>query len=116
MARLYEASLNCTMGIDFTRPFREYEKQEEKNVNHWVDHFRSVNPEQELVGEILSWPRADGYAQYMIINEKPFTIAHLNIGDAWHVEGALIRGLRLEEARQMVERRVELKKIFSSRT
>lgn len=70
----------------------------------------------DLVGEILRWQRADGYAQYMVVSQKPLILAHLAIGDAWQVEAALIRGLRLTDVREMVERERSLRKLFSKKS
>jgi hypothetical protein len=65
-----------------------------------------------LVGELLRWPRGDGHAVYMITKERPFTIAHVQIGDAWEIEAALIRGLRMEDARLMVEQDRKIAELF----
>lgn len=70
----------------------------------------------DLVGEILRWQRADGYAQYMVVSQKPLALAHLIIGDAWQVEAALIRGLRLTDVREMVRREGSLRKLFSKKS
>jgi len=82
----------------------------------WTDTIkgalRRVYP-GELVGEVLRWPRADGYAQYIVVSERPLQVAHLSIMDAWTVEEALIRGLRLADVRQMVERSRKLAALFS---
>jgi hypothetical protein len=69
-------------------------------------------PEGTLVGALLRWQRADGYAVYRITNERPFTIQHVPFGDAWTVEPALIRGLTLSDAREMVARERRLSALF----
>ena len=69
----------------------------------------------ELVGEEIRWPRADGYARYLVAKERPLELVHLAVGDAWQVEDALIRGLRLKEVREMVARQHGLSELFGSK-
>jgi hypothetical protein len=89
--------------------WREREKAELRRVSQILQEEKTG----DLVGETLRWQRADGYAQYIIVSEKPFAIAHLVIGDAYSVEEALIRGLRLSDAREMVRRERGMKELFS---
>lgn len=65
-----------------------------------------------VVGEVVRWQRGDGYAQYMVWRAKPLQLIHIATGDAWGVEDALIRGLRLTDIRQMVEREKRLDALF----
>jgi len=55
------------------------------------------------VGEIIMWGVADGYAQYMVVNEKPLQLFHLPFGDAYSAGAVWERGLRIADVRQMVE-------------
>lgn len=66
-----------------------------------------------LVGEIVRFQIADGYAQYMVWKEKPLTLVHLAIHDAWSIPEAHARGLRLADVRGMVERDRALSDLFS---
>lgn len=66
----------------------------------------------DLIGEVLRWPRADGYAVYMVWNVYPLEIVHLAVGDAWSIEPALIRGLNVAEVRRMVEHERAMKEMF----
>ncbi len=89
----------------------EWMEREAKVLSAVQKAARAVN-KGDLVGEILRWQRADGYAQYMVVSQKPLTLAHLVIGDAWQVEAALIRGLRLTDVREMVRRQRGMKELF----
>ncbi len=63
-----------------------------------------VKPKRiDLIGEIIRFPRADGYARYLVWNVSPLQLIWLELGDAWQVEGALIRGLNLQDVIQKVE-------------
>lgn len=55
-----------------------------------------------LVGKVVRWPVADGYAEYMILSEAPLVLQHIADYDGYRVEVALIRGLRLRDVEAMV--------------
>ncbi|MCL4682393.1 MAG: hypothetical protein KJZ92_14125 [Rhodocyclaceae bacterium] len=72
-------------------------------------------PEGEVVGALIQFPRADGYATYRVASKKPLKLQHIPHGDAWHADPATIRGLRLEEVQRMVAGRRRLRDMFASR-
>lgn len=78
-------------------------------------HASRAMAQGELVGEILRWQRADGYALYMIVKQKPLTLAHIELGDAYSIEAPLIRGLNLADVREMVGRERALKELFEKK-
>lgn len=69
-----------------------------------------------LVGEELRWPRGDGFARYLVVQESPLRIAHIAIGDAREVEDALIRGLNIDDVRSMVGQGRRLDRLLGRRT
>lgn len=46
------------------------------------------NSEQECVGEVIRFPVADGYAEYMVAAIKPVQLLHLPYMDAYQSETA----------------------------
>jgi len=74
--------------------------------------MNGLNP---LLGEVVRWQRADGYASYMVWQTKPLQLIHLRLGDAYSVEDALIRGLRLADIRAMVEREASIRALFAKK-
>lgn len=74
--------------------------------------MNGLNP---LLGKIIRWQRADGYASYMVWQTKPLQLIHLQLGDAYSVEEALIRGLRLADVRAMIEREDRLRALFAKK-
>jgi|GEM_PF-1567996 len=66
----------------------------------------------EIVGALVRWPRADGYAYYVVTKEKPLTLAHVPYLDAYQVEGALIRGLNRADILAMLEGARDLARLF----
>jgi hypothetical protein len=71
-----------------------------------------ANGTSPLLGKVVRWQRADGYAEYMVWTTSPLALLHLPLGDAWQVEDALIRGLRVSDVRAMVERDSALNALF----
>jgi hypothetical protein len=110
MAKLFDQSV-CESFTDFSQPLTVVLKQEADAIERTRKYFRSIN-KGELVGEVLSWPRGDGYAQYMVVKQRPLTLAHMTVGDAWQVEHALIKGIDLGDVKQMVELTEKRKAIF----
>lgn len=90
----------------------EWREREQRAISAVQKVVRETH-KGDLVGEILRWQRADGYAQYMVVCQKPLILAHLAIGDAYQVESPLIRGLTLTDVREMVEREHRIKELFS---
>jgi hypothetical protein len=66
----------------------------------------------DLIGEIIRFPRADGYAQYMVWSTKPLKLIWIELGDAWDIDKVTERGLRLSDVREMVERDRKLAELF----
>lgn len=88
-----------------------------KEENAYMDKLRdwckqnsaSKNP---LVGETIKTPVGDGYAVYMIFDTRPFELIHVPVGDAWHADAVWVRGLRLSDAKKMVENDKAMAKLF----
>jgi hypothetical protein len=74
------------------------------------------NGTSDLLGKEVRWQRGDGYARYMVWRTKPLELIWLDLGDAWSVEEALIRGLRVSDVRAMVERDENLRELFGRST
>ena len=71
-----------------------------------------MNGTNPLLGEVVRWPRADGFAEYMVWQTKPLQLVHLNVGDGWQIEPELMRGLRLADIRGMVDHDKRLRELF----
>jgi hypothetical protein len=95
--------------------FNAYQAREDKYLNDLREMARKRVPGNPLVGEILRWGRGDGYAQYMVWNTKPLQLVWLEIGDAWSIEDALIRGLNLTDVKRMVEGERRLRELFAKK-
>jgi len=111
MARLERKSIVIT--TDYSLPRGEWQRREEAQLAEAAEQARS-NASGDTVGETLRWPRADGYAVYMVTSESPLRLAHVDICDGYTVEPALIRGLTLRDVRGMVESNRARKQAFAA--
>lgn len=119
MAQLRKPSLEPSISFEDFRvdgriDFQAYNKA----VDEWLEHLKQELREKkggDLVGEILYFPVGDGYAQYIVVSQKPLFLQHLNVMDGWHVPYAMIRGLRLKDVRQEVEAQRRREELFAKR-
>jgi hypothetical protein len=102
MAKAYKAPIDPP---GWVTPYN-YDEQQRREQNY-IDTLAAMakeNGKSDLLGQIVRWQRGDGYAEFMVWNTKPLELIHLEIGDAWDVEEALIRGLRISDIKEMIER------------
>lgn len=69
----------------------------------------------EITGAILRWQRADGYAWYLVINDEPLTLQHVDLFDGYTVEPALIRGLDRSDVERMIRQEQAFARLMESR-
>lgn len=72
-------------------------------------------PDGEVVGGVIRFPIADGYALYRVAKEKPLILEHIPYMDGYAVDAATIRGLRRTDIEAMLRRWRGLRSIFSKR-
>lgn len=81
----------------------------------WEKYYEAQNKAFAALDQskIIKWQRADGYALYFVESMKPLVLRHIPYLDAWTVEPALIRGLRVSDVQQMMYREKSLRRMFS---
>lgn len=102
VAKLYELPIKLPE-TDYKN--YNYEKEREKEAQYLEDcrnWLKANGYNDKLTGKVISFGVGDGYAQYMVLREKPLSLAHLAFGDAYQVSGATIRGLTLADVKRMV--------------
>jgi len=67
----------------------------------------------ENVGEVIQFPVADGYAQYMVASIKPLQLIHLEYWDAYQFEYA--NRLTAKDVKDKVNQKKALNKLFGGR-
>jgi hypothetical protein len=90
----------------------DWQKQEQEYLTRLADRCK-MNGTNPLHGEVIRFQRADGYALYMVWSTKPLALIHIELGDAYSVEDALLRGLRLSDVREQVEREQRIRDLFA---
>lgn len=110
MATVYRAPSSLPLPAFDMKTWRE---DEEKYLRELADLARAQSPGDELVGETIRFARGDGYAAYMVWKRRPLHLVWIELGDAWRVEDALIRGLRLADVEDKVRRDKALRALFS---
>jgi hypothetical protein len=89
-----------------------YDKIEREYIDKLATKARK-NGKSPLLGEVIRFPRGDGYAQYLVWRTRPLELIWLEVGDSWSVEEALERGLRLTDVHSMVEAQKRIRQLFS---
>lgn len=80
--------------------FREMDWQDTANWKAEVARFDELCaisdslPDGQIVGAMLQFPVADGFAAYRVMSEKPLRLEHVAVGDGYQISPAHIRGLR----------------------
>ena len=64
-------------------------------------------------GEIIRFPVADGYAEYMVLQMRPLGLIHLPLGDAYRFPYAHL--MTAKEVNAQIEGQKRLDKIFADR-
>jgi hypothetical protein len=113
MAKVAEFYLDFNEGFDIFKSSHDETQSHFENLhNQWKAHF-SNGRKGDLIGFIWSAPVADGYANYMVVNQSPLELAHIDWLDGYSVADAHIRGLTVEDIRQYKNGREALAKLFS---
>lgn len=97
-------------GFD-SKAYEEACNEFEKELRAWCK-ANTKNKGHDLVGEVIGFQVADGYANYMILNVEPAHVIHMPIYDAWSVPDYIISGMGEAQFRQMVDQRRKLEELF----
>ncbi len=65
------------------------------------------------VGEIIQFPVADGYAQYMVASMRPLELVHIPLWDAWEFE--YVHLLNAKEVQNKIDQQNAINKLFSKK-
>lgn len=109
----FNAFMQGSGGFD-VRGYFDACEDHEKRLAEWCREWnreagKHVN---EYVGGVIDFPVADGKAQYMVLSTTPLQLIHLNYGDGYGVDEITLRGLRLADVKQLVNRNRKLAELF----
>jgi hypothetical protein len=61
------------------------------------DGNASINPDTSVVGALLKFPVADGYAYYRVVKDRPLMLEHIPFGDGYAIPAAHLKGLTVAD-------------------
>ena len=101
---------------DFNAPDFDWHDipQYEKDCAELTDRLKAFcieRNDQKNVGEIIKFPVADGYAEYMVAATKPVQLIHLPFWDAYQSETAEL--MTAKAIQQKIDQKIMLDKFFS---
>lgn len=99
---------------DYSGDWRAQFNQELELIQELIDNSNEL-PSDKIIGGILRFQVADGYAWYIVTREKPLTIAWLPIGDEYEIPDAHIRGLNREDVAGQIAFLRGISKIFGGK-
>lgn len=98
--------------FDFLRYEKDCDEFETKLYAWCKANTKSTS---DLVGEVYTYPVADGRARYMVFNTKPLELIHIDTGDAYGLPDAHIRGLRVADIKDNVKGQKAIRALFSKK-
>lgn len=91
----------------------QYEKDCAELVTRLKEWCIGRAPGQKNVGEVIKFPVADGYAEYMVAGTKPVQLIHLPFWDAWQSETASL--MTASAIQQKIDQQAAMNKLFAPR-
>lgn len=80
-------------------------------LKEWcVQRAANVGVTDENYGEIIRFPVADGYAEYMVASLKPIQLIHLPLWDAWEFQYA--NRLTKKDIIEKIRQQKSIEKLF----
>lgn len=113
MAKIYSPPASISVP-QFDWQNQEKYREDEKKFIENLTSFVKRRKKGDLIGRIIQFPVADGYAQYMVAGLKPVELIHLPLMDGYQSEFAdLMTAGRIKE---MVRRQDVLNAMFSKKS
>ena len=109
--KVYSSPVNAPA---FPTPFsmEAYDANNQKYLKDVKAHLNSIGYKEPETGEVVRFPIADGYAEYMVASLKGgATLIHLEIGDAWNYPH--IERLNKGDIVQKIKQQESLKRLFN---
>lgn len=114
MIKVYSAPDDIKIPKWNSKESRDYNLNKEDEYRDKLKRFLILrNPNCKEVGEVISFPVADGYAEYMVAGLKPAELVHIPLCDAYHFE--YVSRLTIKDIKDKIKQRKALKSLFSSK-
>ena len=113
MAKVYSAPKEVKVPVIDFRNMKAYNEDCERYEKELKELLQKRNPDGELVGEIIRFPVADGYARYMVAGIKPVELVHLPLDDAWHFQYA--NRITAKDIRDQIKQQKAIAELFAKK-
>jgi len=107
------AAPECIEPIVLDGDWKNWQKHEDRYTTDLQKWCKGENPSGKLVGEIVRFPVADGFAAYMVLRLRPLELIHMEIGDAWHFQ--YVERLTVKDIQEQVKSNQFLAKLLAKR-
>ena len=88
MAKIYSLPNGFEAPVFDWQNVDKYKKECAEHTEKLKQFCTNRNPSQNNVGEVIRFPVADGYAEYMVCATKPVELIHLPYWDGYNSETA----------------------------
>jgi hypothetical protein len=95
------------------KTYEENLAEEKAYLSQLKDMLVKRKPTQNLVGEIIRFPMADGYAEYMVAATTPLELIHIPLGDAWDFQYA--HRLTKKDVEDKIKNQKALEELFKKK-
>lgn len=112
MATIYSPPKSIALPELNFKEVGKYQKDCENYINELRELVKRRNNDK-YVGEILRFPVADSYAEYMVASLKPVELIHIPLWDAWEFGYAHL--LTAKQIKEDLERQKKLAEIFGGK-
>lgn len=83
----------------------------EQDLKQWcIDRAEKSGVTDEYIGQVIRFPVADGYAEYMVACLKPVQLIHIPTWDAWQFQ--YVSRLTKKDIIEKIDNNVRVKKLF----
>ena len=117
MAKIYDAPESIKVPEFNWQDINQYNKDCEKfkaDLKQWcIERAEKANVFDENIGEIIRFPVADGYAEYMVACLKPVQLIHIPLWDAWHFNYA--KNLTKKDIIEDIRKQKAIRKLFGEK-
>ena len=113
MAKIFSAPEEVALPETTFQNVSEWQKLDNKYIADLKQHLHELGYNEKNTGEVIRFPAADGYAQYMVISMKPLMLIHLELGDAWCYQYA--NRLTAKDVQAKIDQQKAIDKLFSDK-
>jgi hypothetical protein len=113
MAKIYASPLEVKVPEFNWEDIEQYKKDCETYKEN-LKAFLLKRKNSKNVGEIIQFPVADGYAEYMVASLKPVELVHIPLWDGYQFQ--YVHLITAKEIQKQIDGQKSLKKLFGGKS